>query len=40
MSMADGMSLVEFVERIATFTLSNWQKEFLRKYEECTKNGY
>ena len=36
---ADEMSFVEFAERIAPFPLANWQKELLRKYEECTKSG-
>lgn len=33
------MSLVEFAEKIAPFPLSEFQKQFLREYEEREKNG-
>ena len=33
------MSLVEFAEEISPFPLSEYQKELLRKYEECEKDG-
>ncbi|WP_347995431.1 Com family DNA-binding transcriptional regulator [uncultured Eubacterium sp.] len=33
------MSLVEFAEKISPFPLSEYQKELLRKYEECEKDG-
>lgn len=33
------MSLVEFAEKVAPFPLSEFQKQLLREYEKCEKNG-
>lgn len=33
------ISLVEFAEEVASFPLSESQKQLLREYEKCEKNG-
>lgn len=33
------MSLAEFAEKVAPFPLSEFQKQLLREYEKCEKNG-
>lgn len=33
------ISLVEFAEKVAPFPLSESQKQLLREYEKCEKNG-
>ena len=35
---SDGMDIVEFVEKVCNFSLSDYQKEFVRKVYDAAKN--